>query len=528
MQKQAPSVFQLATIAGFALSCFAILLFLWVAFGGPTPLKAQGYTFKVPFTEAQLLANQSDVRISGVSVGKVTKIELGEGGRALTTIELDNQYAPIPSDTKAILRQKTLLGETYVELTPGESEAEPLPDGGQLPVAQVSPATQLDEVFRTFDPETRDAFQVWQRDVAVALRGRGEDLSTAFALLEPTFSSANEVLRTLDTQRLAVRQLIRNTGVVFDALSERQGQLRSLIQNSERVFSTTAARNQDLEDLFVVLPTFLDESTATLERLDRFAANTDPLIQQLRPAIRELSPVLISTGRLAPELQGFFVGLRPVIAAAPSGFPALRRFLREDLPPLLRRLDPFLRELDPLLQGVSMYRREIAAFLANAAAATHAEGRGPETSNRAVKYLRTAVPLGPDSLAAYPRRLASNRVNPYPKPLLSLDLRSRGFLRSFDTRHCGGGVSARLRDWDELTPTEQANFDASLLGPISGEEKGPDFAEDLYTRLKRYAFADRDTSTELPQPPCVSQGRYQPIGQPGRPATSYLHVFRGQ
>jgi phospholipid/cholesterol/gamma-HCH transport system substrate-binding protein len=526
MQKQAPSIFQLVTIAGFALSCFGILLYLWVVFGGPVPLAAQGYNVKIPFTEAQLLAKQSDVRISGVSVGKVTAIELGDGGRAIATLELNNKYAPLPSDTKAILRQKTLLGETYVELTPGDGDDPGLEDGSTLPVAQVSDAVQLDEVFRTFDQETRDAFQVWQRDVAVALKGRGDDLSYAFALLEPTFSSANEVLRTLDTQRLAVRQLIRNTGIVFDALSERQGQLRGLIQNTERVFSTTATRNQDLQDLFVVLPTFLDESTATLERLDRFAANTDPLVQQLRPAVRELSPVLIKSGRLAPELQGFFVGLRPVIAAAPSGFPALRRFLRVDFPPLLRRIQPFLRELNPLLQALVIYRHEIAAFLGNAAAATNGLGISPETSSRGVKYLRTAVPLGPDSLAAYPRRLLYNRTNPYQKPLGSLTLGSDGHLKSFETRQCSGGINAILRDWSELTPAEQANFEASLNGPVTGEPPPPGFAEDLYNRLKEFAYKNERNSNDLPQPACVAQGTFAPLGQPNRPSQKYQQVYR--
>src|SRR3954469_10843926 len=176
MQKQAPSFFQLATIAGFALSCFGILLFLWVAFGGPTPLKARGYTLKVPFTEAGLLAAQSDVRISGVSVGKVTKIELGEGenaGSAVATIELIDKYAPIPENSKAILRQKTLLGETYVELTPGNREDKKLPDGGELPAAQVSEAVQLDEIFRTFNGKTRVAFKNWMIDTSEALDGRG-------------------------------------------------------------------------------------------------------------------------------------------------------------------------------------------------------------------------------------------------------------------------------------------------------------------------------------------------------------------
>ena len=215
MQKQAPSVFQLATIAGFALSCFGILLFLWVSFGGPTPLKAKGYTLKVPFTEAGLLAVQSDVRISGISVGKVSKIDLGSGkdaGKAVATVELNDTYAPIPSNTRALLRQKTLLGETYVELTPGNRDAPPLPDGGQLPALQVSQAVQLDEIFQTFNEKTRVAFQNWMLDAAAAFRGRSLGLNQTFGLLEPTFTDANKVLRILDTQKVAVRQFVRNTG----------------------------------------------------------------------------------------------------------------------------------------------------------------------------------------------------------------------------------------------------------------------------------------------------------------------------
>ena len=61
---------------GFALSCFALALFLWVAFGGPVPLKPESYRFTVPLDEASQLAQESDVRISGVSVGKVKDIEL--------------------------------------------------------------------------------------------------------------------------------------------------------------------------------------------------------------------------------------------------------------------------------------------------------------------------------------------------------------------------------------------------------------------------------------------------------------------
>src|SRR5213080_1705097 len=115
MQKQAPTLGRLLVMSGFALSCFGLLLFLWLAFGGSIPLAPKGYRFQTSFGEATQLAKEADVRISGVSVGKVKTIETEPDGRSKVTIQIQSKYAPIPRDTKAILRQKTLLGETYVE-----------------------------------------------------------------------------------------------------------------------------------------------------------------------------------------------------------------------------------------------------------------------------------------------------------------------------------------------------------------------------------------------------------------------------
>ena len=125
METRPPTPIQLLVAVAFAISCFGLLLFLWLAFGGPTPLKPESYRFKVPFNEAAQLALESDVRISGVSVGRVKSINLNDEGRADAEIEIDERYAPIPSNTRAILRQKSLLGETYVELTPGDEDQSP-------------------------------------------------------------------------------------------------------------------------------------------------------------------------------------------------------------------------------------------------------------------------------------------------------------------------------------------------------------------------------------------------------------------
>ena len=73
----------------FALSCFGLLLFLWLAFGGPVPLKPKGYRFHTSFAEAGQLALEADVRISGVPVGKVKTITPDkQTGRADVEIQL--------------------------------------------------------------------------------------------------------------------------------------------------------------------------------------------------------------------------------------------------------------------------------------------------------------------------------------------------------------------------------------------------------------------------------------------------------
>src|SRR5436305_379994 len=193
MQKQAPSFGRIFIMAAFALSCFGLLLFLWLAFGGSIPLKPKGYQFKVPFKEGTKLAQE--------------------------------------------------------------------------------------------------------------VAGRGLDINNTIGNLEPFATDTDRVLKVLVSQQGAVQRLVRNTGVVFGALSERRGQLRGLITNANSVFQTTADRNQALQAAFRALPTFEVESRLTLNRLDTFAHNTNPLVTQLRPPARHLPPTLADPARPAPDLN---------------------------------------------------------------------------------------------------------------------------------------------------------------------------------------------------------------------------------
>jgi virulence factor Mce-like protein len=512
METRPPTFTRILIAAGFALSCFALALFLWITFGGPIPLKPEGYRFQVPFDEATQLAQESDVRISGVSVGKVKAIELGDRDEALATIEMDSRYAPIPEDTKAILRQKTLLGETYVELSPGSNEAPTLPEGGALSPAQVSDAVQLDEIFRTFDEPTRAAFQAWMQGQAASLKGRGDDLSVTIASLEPFAEQATRALRLLDSQSQAVSGLVRNGGEVFGALSDRPGQFRGLIQNSNEVLQTTADRNEELATAFEIFPTFLRESRETVARLEGFARHADPVVTALRPTAKQVAPTFAALGRLSGELDPFFVGLRTTIQRAPAGFGALRKILGDGLPPILNRLDPYLATLNGLLKGVRLYKHEITAFLGNATAATQGFLEIDPQTNLPVHYLRTEAPLTPEVLSTYPRRLSIQRTNPYFAPQGYADV---GNLRSFETRQCTSGVTATLPD--KAATVNDPDFNVRTDGDLED-------AADYYDRIKLFGFNNQDSTATIGAAPCNEQPPFQSIGSPSE-TTQYLHTF---
>ena len=246
------------------------------------------------------------------------------------------------------------------------------------------------------------------QQLAIASAGRGADLSAAIANLEPFAEDANRVLRVLDTQQGAVQQLVRNTGEVFGALSERQGQLQGLIRNSGTVFHTTAVRNRDLEATFRALPTFLDESRLTLNRLDELLAKRQsgdhPAPSVGEAAEREPE----ERGEGGPELQGLL--RRPSQArqalqdrpARPAG--AARQRPAAPARPRSRRSRSRSRRSS---QGIGRYQSDVTGFLGNVASSLNATGTIETGAN--IHYIRSTAPLYPEG---------ARRLHPAPADLL--------------------------------------------------------------------------------------------------------------
>ena len=412
MNKRTPRKSELAVMILFAFSCFAILLYLWKAFGGPSPLAANQYRVQADFDEATQLSDTADVRISGVSVGQVRKTLL-HGDRTRVTIEIKPEFAPLPRDTRAILRLKTLLGETYVELTPGQKSSGPLPDNGVLPRSQVAPTVELDEVLRAVDEPTRRALQRFVKGIAVAMEDRGTDLNAALGNLQPVAGQTNDLLGVLDSQRGALRRLVRDTGVVFSALGRRQGELRGLITAGDRVLASTARRNAELAESVRILPTTLRELRPTLADLELLVHDAEPVVRDLRPAARALGPTLTDVVALAPQLEGLFRDVDRVITVSRTALPATTDLVNAARP-VFQVLTPTLREANPVVDFLSLYQRELVTVWANLSASTQASQVGADGTR--LHYLRALVPITHEGMVAADRRFGTNRHNPYFAP----------------------------------------------------------------------------------------------------------------
>ncbi len=439
METKSPTALKVVTMALFALSCAGLLLFLWLSFGGTIPFNPKGYQFEASFPDAQQLAPQSDVRIAGVSVGTVVNTSLDpQGNRTIATVQMNNQFAPVHVNASAILREKTILGETYIELTPGTPGSPWLRDGAMLARSRVTSAVQLDDVFDALDKPTRQAFQAWQQELAKAVKGNAQNLNDVLGNL-PTFAAdGTDILRVLDVEHAAVVRLSVNGGTVFSALTRNQTALRNLITTAETTFATTAANNNALAATFKDFPAFLDQTKATMTRLQAFATNTDPLVRELQPVANDLGPTLRALRVLSPDLKSLFFHLGPLITVSRTGLPALRDVLNGTTP-LLAQLGPFLEQLNPILTWLSLHQQLISDFIsvgASGIAAKTVSIGGGGTGH----YLRQFSPIGPETVSIYPARDPNNRGNTYPSPLWLANPENlqKGNFPSWDCGNTGG------------------------------------------------------------------------------------------
>ncbi|WP_320669184.1 MlaD family protein [Patulibacter defluvii] len=466
MNKQGPTFGQIVVMVAFALSCFGLLLFLWTSFGGPVPVRPKAYQVSTEFQSGSQLASYADVRVSGVTVGKVVKIEK-RAGSAKVTMQIEPKFAPLPTDTRATLRTKTLLGETFVDLSFGSRRAAAqrkpgsyVQEGGSLPASQVQPTAELDQILDAFDDRTRKDLRGLLTSLAKGLDGRGQDLNAANASFGPALEAADSLFSLLNRQSAEIQSGTRDLGQTFQAVGRQAGAVQELTRSGRAIVDTTSQITGPLRETTRILPTFLDETRKTLVVARAAAKDGRPALAALRPVAPLIRPALQDLAVVAPQLERTLIEIRPVLSQVKTGLPALRRIL-DTTGPLMDVLDPITQDLLPVAQYLKAYRREIPVVFANSSAAT--QYQPPDLQGKPRSVLRQTLPINDELLLGNGKPLGTNRSNAYPLPG-QLSLHGTGRAPSFTCRNAGngGGLLTLL-----LAPT--GNQPCVQQGPYSPE-----------------------------------------------------------
>ena len=251
-------------------------------------------------------------------------------------------------------------------------------------------------------------------------------------------------MRILDRRRGALRALVRETGTVFEAFTEDEDALRAFLADSSRFFQATASRRESLAEAIRIFPTFLDETRTTFRRLETFAADTNPMVDELRPVARDLQPTLRDLRLLSPDLQAFFGDL-PALIAASRNLPELNAVLR-NLGPVFDATTPWLAQVNPLLQFLELYQGGVSDFL-NIGPSALAGQRATINPNSQGHVLPQLAVFGSQSVIT-PQRTEDNRGNSYFRPdaftdtAAYSDARNEKIFPNWDCNHVGGEKQA--------------------------------------------------------------------------------------
>ena len=239
------------------------------------PLIGGGDVYYASFTEAGGLKANDEVRIAGVRVGKVEKVELdGDQVKVTFRVKTDSAFG---TETAAAIRIKTLLGAMYLALEPAGR--------GQLEADSVIP------VERTTSPY--DVVEAFSGLAETSEEINTDQLAKSFTTLaDLTRNTPEEFRGALDgvarlSSNIAARDerinsLLKNLDRVSTVLNERDEDIITLMEDADVLFRALVQRREAIHNILV--------STSTLSR------ELTLLVQQsradLKPALTALEGVV--------------------------------------------------------------------------------------------------------------------------------------------------------------------------------------------------------------------------------------------
>jgi virulence factor Mce-like protein len=322
-------------LSNFQIGLIAIVLTVigfYLAFSKSIPFTGDGYTVKAVFQDAQLIRAKSPVRIAGVDVGEVTKVEhlSDENGNgqdaAVVTMKIDEAGRPLGEDTTMALRPRLFLeGNLFVDINPGTPGSEELDSGSVIPMEQTAISVQFDQVLTSLQAPIREDLQIFLKEFGGALDkfGGAEGFQKSFRTSPAAYGSTAQVNEALlGRQPGDLSGFIRNLDTVVNALDSEQQALLDFITNFRIVTGALASEDEALEQAIAELDPTLAEGRPALAKLNRafpelraFAREALPGTKAANKALDDAQPWIGQLRQLVskPELRGLVKDLRPTI-----------------------------------------------------------------------------------------------------------------------------------------------------------------------------------------------------------------------
>ncbi|MBO0877420.1 MAG: MCE family protein [Pseudonocardia sp.] len=280
------------------------------------------------FKDVSPLLAGNDIKIHGVKVGEVAGV-VEDNGIAKVAMSLGPEALPIHADSRATVRPVSLLGERYLDLDTGTSQAPVLPQGGVIPLSHTGRNTDLDEVLNTFDDPTGQSLAAFVAVLGNGMRGNGANVDAAVQALAPAMTHTDRLVKVLQQQNATLNSLVDSVTPVASSLAEDNGRtMDNLVGSTTSLLGTTSANVAALNASLDELPGSLAAARSTLGHLADTADQTTPLLRDIRPTTDNLTEI-------SEELSDF----------SDSADPAL-----DKLVPVLNKGTEMLREAEPVAQ----------------------------------------------------------------------------------------------------------------------------------------------------------------------------------
>ena len=352
------------------LSLIAFVLACGVAWIAAAAGADDTHTYEIELDNAFGIVEGSELRVAGVTQGKVTDLDVNAKKRAVVSVEVSGPLSQFGEGTTCSTEPQSLIAEYFVDCQP---RGEPLPEGGQIPVSQTTQTVQPDLVQNTLREPYKRRLQLLINEFGTALAGNPDNLNAAIRRGAPALRQFQQVVEVLGDQNRIIRDLNTDSDAIMARLAERRSDVVRFVQEARDTAAASADRRADLGRDFELLDDFLAELEPTMADLGRLAREQTPLLVDLRAAAPQLN-------RLAEGLPAFNESAEASLSSLGDAGVVGRRALRkgrDDIRQLKRAGHRAPRVSEVLADFVTDLDDPGRAVQIDARAAEHTSRRAP-------------------------------------------------------------------------------------------------------------------------------------------------------